>query len=186
MNQREIGIDVSSFEVGLRDLVRENPDVVLIGEMRDKETFEAALQAGETGHLVFGTVHASSVAHAFNRIYDMFSADERPSVRNMLAYQLQALIYQKLLPTSDAHEEPLRIPAVEVLRQCPAMRKFILDAREQELDQVIKNESQMGMQTLTDSLIELVEKNFIHYKTAMASAVSPVEVKMRLKGISTR
>ncbi len=184
INQREVGIDVPSFPAGLRDLVRENPDVVLIGEMRDRETFEAALQAAETGHLVFGTLHASGVAHAFSRIYDLFTPEERRAVRNMLAYQLEAIFYQKLLPASDTQARLLRIPAVEALLHTPATRKYILDARENELDQVIKNERDTGMQSFADSLIQLVEKQYIHYKTAMAAATNPMEIKMKLKGIS--
>ncbi len=184
INQREVGIDLPSFAIGLRALVRENPDIVLVGEMRDKETFEAALQAAETGHLVFGTIHASSASQAFGRIYDLFSSEERPAIRNMLAYQMQAFVYQKLLPT--IRDDIQRVPAVEILLQSPPSRKYILDAREHELDEVIKNERQMGMQTFTDSLIDLVNTQYIHPKVAQASANSPEEVKMRLKGIETK
>lgn len=184
INQREVGIDLPSFAIGLRALVRENPDIVLVGEMRDKETFEAALQAAETGHLVFGTIHASSASQAFGRIYDLFSAEERPAIRNMLAYQMQAFVYQKLLPT--LREDVQRVPTVEILLQSPAARKYILDGREHELEEVMKNERQAGMQTLTDSLVDLVNDNFIHPKIAQASANNPEEVKMRLKGIQTR
>lgn len=183
VNQREIGIDVPSFATALRALVRENPDVVLIGEMRDRDTFEAALQAAETGHLVFGTIHASSASQAFGRIYDLFPADERDAVRNLLAYQMQAFIYQKLLPT--LHEDIPRIPAVEVLLQSPPTRKYVLEGREGELGDVIKTQRQAGMQTFTDSLIDLVEKEFIHPRVAQAAASSPEEVKMRLRGISS-
>ena len=99
INQREIGIDVLDFKTALRALVRENPDVVLVGEMRDKETFEAALNAAETGHLVYGTIHASSTTQTFSRIYGLFEQEERDQVRKMLAYQMRAFVYQKLLPT---------------------------------------------------------------------------------------
>jgi len=181
INQREIGIDVPDFPTGLRALVRENPDVVLIGEMRDRETFEAALQASETGHLVFGTIHASSASQAFGRIYDLFAHEERDAIRSMLAFQMQAFIYQKLLPT--LREDLARVPAVEILLQSPPTRKMILEGRETELDDVIKNASEGGMQSLTDSLVELVELDFIHPKVAQASATNPEEVKMRLRGI---
>lgn len=183
INQREVGIDVPSFSVALRALVRENPDVVLIGEMRDKETFEAALQAAETGHLVFGTIHASSASQAFGRIYDLFPSEEREAIRNMLAYQVQAFVYQKLLPT--LREDIQRVPAVEILLQSAPTRKFILEGREHELGEVIKGQRQTGMQTFTDSLVDLVEKEFVHPKVAQAAALSPEEVKMRLRGIST-
>ncbi len=183
INQREVNMDVPSFPIALRALVRENPDVVLIGEMRDKETFEAALQAAETGHLVFGTIHASSASQAFGRIYDLFPQEERPAIRNMLAYQMQAFCYQKLLPT--VRPDVQRVPAVEILLQSPATRKFIIEGREHELDEVIKKNRDAGMQSFTDSLISLVNDNFIHPKVAMTNANSPEEVKMRLKGISS-
>ncbi len=183
INQREIGIDVPNFATGLRALVRENPDVILIGEMRDRETFEAALQAAETGHLVFGTIHASSATQAFGRIYDLFPPEERDNIRNLLAFQMQAFIYQKLLPT--LHKHIPRIPAVEILLQSPPTRKYILEAREVELDQVIKSHRQDGMQSFTDSLVSLVEQEYIHPRVAQANATSPEEVKMRLRGIST-
>jgi len=183
VNQREVGIDVPSFPIGLRAMVRENPDVVLIGEMRDKETFEAALQAAETGHLVLGTIHASSASQAFGRIYDLFPAEERDNIRNMLAYQMQAFVYQKLLPT--IREDIQRIPAVEILLQSPPTRKYILESREHQLGEVIKSAREAGMQTFTDSLVDLVEKNFIHPRTAQSAAFNAEEVKMRLKGINT-
>jgi len=183
INQREVGIDVPNFALGLRALVRENPDVILIGEMRDRETFEAALQAAETGHLVFGTIHASSASQAFGRIYDLFPMEERDAIRTMLAYQMVAFVYQKLLPT--LREDLPRVPAVEILLQSPAVRKFILDGREHELDDVIKENRTDGMQTFTDSLVDLVEKNLVHPKIAAANSPKPEELKMRLKGISS-
>ena len=182
ISQREIGIDVPSFTIALKALVRENPDVVLIGEMRDQETFESALQAAETGHLVFGTIHASSAPQAFGRIYDLFPAAQRELIRTMLAYQMQAFIYQKLLPT--IREEPQYVPAVEVLLQSPAVRKRILEGKEHELDEVIRDSRDSGMQTFTDSLVELVRKEYIHPKVAMTSASNPEEVKMRMRGIN--
>lgn len=182
INQREVGLDVPSFPIALRALVRENPDVVLIGEMRDKATFEAALQAAETGHLVFGTIHASSASQAFGRIYDLFPQEEREAIRNLLAYQLQAFVYQKLLPTLMPNVQ--RIPAVEILLQSPPTRKFILEGREDELPEVMKTHRDQGMQTFTDSLVDLVEKQYVHPKVATEVAASPDEIKMRLRGIS--
>jgi len=183
ISQREIGIDVPNFAEGLRVLVRENPDVVLIGEMRDRDTFEAALQAAETGHLVFGTIHASTTSQAFGRIYDLFSADERGAIRNLLAYQMQAFICQRLLPT--LRPDIQRVPAVEVLLQSPPTRKHILEGKEHELDEVIRYGRNAGMQTFSDSLVELVEKEFIHPRTAEAGSANPQEIKRRLRGIKT-
>lgn len=181
ISQREIGIDVPSFEVGLKTLVREDPDVVLIGEMRDRETFGAALQAAETGHLVMGTVHASGAAQTFGRIYDLFPKEQRDLIRTMLAYQLQAIVYQKLLPS--IRKDLDLVPATELLLQHPSTRKFILEGREHELDDVIKENRAGGMQTMADGLVQLVEKELVHPRVAQATASSPEEVKMRLRGI---
>lgn len=183
-NQREVGIDVPDFATALRAMVRENPDVVLIGEMRDRETFEAALQAAETGHLVFGTIHASSCSQAFGRIYDLFPAEERENVRSLLAYQMQAFVYQKLLPT--LMPDVPRVPAVEVLLQSPPTRNLILEGREGELEKVIADSREGGMQSYVDSLVDLVDKNYVHPKVAQSAAPSPEEIKMRLRGIKTR
>ncbi len=184
INQREVGIDVPSFPIALRALVRENPDVVLIGEMRDKETFEAALQAAETGHLVFGTIHASSATQAFGRIYDLFPPEERDAIRNMLAFQMQAFVYQKLLPS--VKEGVQRVPAVEILLQSAPTRKFILEGREHELEEVIKSHTQDGMQTFNQSLMDLVEKELIHPKEGEKASPSPEEFRMRLRGIGSK
>ncbi|MEM9296473.1 MAG: ATPase, T2SS/T4P/T4SS family, partial [Planctomycetota bacterium] len=184
INQREVGLDCASFPMALRAMVRENPDVVLIGEMRDQETFEAALQAAETGHLVFGTIHASSATQAFARIYDLFPPEEREAIRSLLAYQMQAFVYQKLLPT--LKPELPRVPAVEVLLQSPPTRRYILDGREPELEKVISDNREMGMRSYVDSLVELVETNYIHPRVAQSVAPSPEEIKMRLRGITTR
>ena len=184
INQREVGIDVPDFATALRAMVRENPDIVLIGEMRDKETFEAALQAAETGHLVFGTIHASSCAQAFGRIYDLFPAEERDNVRSLLAYQMQCFMYQKLLPT--LMPEVPRVPACEILLQSPPTRNYILEGREGELESVISDSREGGMQSYVDSLVDLVEKNYVHPRVAQAASPSPEEIKMRLRGIQTK
>lgn len=130
INQREIGIDVLDFKIALKALVRENPDIVLIGEMRDKDTFAAALNAAETGHLVYGTIHASSTTQTFSRIYGLFETEEIEQVRRMLAYQMRAFVYQKLLPT--LHEHIPRIPGIEILINDAVVQKHILEEREGE------------------------------------------------------
>ncbi|MBG80222.1 MAG: twitching motility protein PilT [Phycisphaerae bacterium] len=182
INQREVGIDCLSFNEALRALVREDPDVVLVGEMRDKETFEAAIRAAETGHLVFGTIHASSAWQTFGRIYDLFEEGEPHQIRKLLAYNIRAIIYQKLLPT--LHKDIARIPAVEILLGTPIVQKFILEAREGELLDVIKRSQQEGMVDFTSSLVQLVEDEMIHHKVALEATPKPEELKMRLKGIS--
>ncbi|MFO0828679.1 MAG: PilT/PilU family type 4a pilus ATPase [Phycisphaerales bacterium] len=182
INQREVGIDCVNFNEALRALVRENPDVVLVGEMRDYETFEAAVRASETGHLVFGTIHASSAWQTFGRIYDLFPEGEREQIRKLLAYNLRAIIYQKLLPT--LHEHIPRIPALEILRNTPGVQKYILEAREGELLDLIKQSQEEGMIDFTSSLVRLVEQEYIHAKVAIEATPKPEELRMRLKGIS--
>lgn len=183
INQREIGIDCLDFKIALRALVRENPDVVLVGEMRDSETFEAALHAAETGHLVFGTIHASSASQTFQRIYDLFPHEEREQVRKILAYQMRAIVYQKLLPT--LHKDIPRIPALEILINNPVVRKYILEGREGELPEVIRSteSQQAGMVDFNGSLVKLVEQEYIHTRVAMEATPNPDELTMRLKGI---
>jgi twitching motility protein PilT len=182
INQREVGIDTRTFNEALRALVRENPDVVLIGEMRDHETFEAAIRAAETGHLVFGTIHASSAWQTFGRIYDLFPEAERDQLRKLLAYNLRSIVYQKLLPT--LRENIPRIPAIEILLNTPIVQKYILEAREGELLDIIKKSREEGMIDFTSSLVELVENEYIHHRVALEATPKPEELKMRLKGIS--
>ncbi len=183
IHQREVGIDVLDFKTGLRALVRENPDIVLIGEMRDSETFEAALHAAETGHLVFGTIHASSCSQTFGRIYDLFKPDERDQVRKIMAYQMRAIVYQKLLPT--LKPAVFRVPALEILINTPVVRKYILEGREPELVDVLKSQEAVGigMTDFNGSLIKLVETEFIHTRTALEATPNPDELQMRLKKI---
>ncbi|MFM9996473.1 MAG: type IV pilus twitching motility protein PilT [Phycisphaerales bacterium] len=181
INQREIGIDVSDFKTALRALVRENPDVVLVGEMRDKETFEAALNAAETGHLVYGTIHASSTTQTFSRIYGLFDPEEREQVKKMLAYQMRAFVYQKLLPT--LHEHIQRIPAIEVLINNSVVQKHILEGREGELRTYLNSVEaiQAGMKDFNHSLVELVEGEYIHIRVALEASPNADDLQMRLK-----
>ena len=182
INQREVGIDCIDFNEALRTLVREDPDVVLVGEMRDYETFEAAIRAAETGHVVFGTIHASSSWQAFGRIFDMFPEPERDHIRKLLAYNLRAIIYQRLLPT--LREDIHRIPAIEILINTPPVQKYILDGREGELLDIIRQSREEGMIDFTSALVELVEAEWIHHRVALEATPKPEELKMRLKGIS--
>ncbi|MCP4839111.1 MAG: PilT/PilU family type 4a pilus ATPase [Planctomycetes bacterium] len=183
INQREIGIDCLNFNEALRALVREDPDVVLVGEMRDKETFEAAIRAAETGHVVFGTIHASSAWQTFGRIYDLFEEGEVPQIRKLLAFNIRAIIYQKLLKTLRPDTTP-RIPALEILLGTPSVQKYILEGREGELLDIIKQSHEEGMVDFTTALVRLVESEWIHHRVAMDATPKPEELKMRLKGIS--
>ncbi len=184
INQREIGIDCLDFKIALRALVRENPDVVLVGEMRDQETFEAALHAAETGHLVFGTIHASSTTQTFSRIYGLFEQEEVEQVRRILAYQMRAFVYQKLLPT--LHEHIHRIPAVEILINNGVVRKMVLEGREGELREYLKSieARQSGMIDFNQALVDLVEAEMIHMRVAMEATPNADELQMRLKKLA--
>ncbi len=181
INQREIGIDCLDFKIALRALVRENPDVVLVGEMRDNETFEAALHAAETGHLVYGTIHASSTTQTFSRIYGLFESEEVEQVRRILGYQMRSFVYQKLLPT--LHANIHRVPGLEILINNSVVRKHILEAREGELREYIKSieAKQVGMTDFNGSLVDLVEREYIHMKVAMEATPNADELMMRLK-----
>ncbi|MFW6132694.1 MAG: type IV pilus twitching motility protein PilT [Planctomycetota bacterium] len=183
VGQREIGIDVESFEAALKYLMREDPDVVLIGELRDRDTFQAALQASETGHMVFGTVHASSAPQTIGRILDLFDADSRELARQSLAFNLQAIICQKLLDS--VADDVERVPAVEVLLRTPTTRQLIHEGRDDELADAIRSGQRQGMQTFTDSLMELIDKDWIEPSVAYEAAPNPDELKMAMKGIST-
>lgn len=181
INQREIGIDCLDFKIALRALVRENPDVVLVGEMRDNETFEAALHAAETGHLVYGTIHASSTTQTFSRIYGLFEQEEVEQVRRILGYQMRAFVYQKLLPT--LHANIHRIPGIEILINNSVVRKHILEGREGELREYLKSieARQSGMVDFNGALVELVEKEMIHMRVALEATPNADELMMRLK-----
>lgn len=181
INQREIGIDCLDFKTAMRALVRENPDIVLIGEMRDAETFSTALQAAETGHLVYGTIHASSTTQTFSRIYGLFEQEEIEQVRKILGYQMRAFVYQKLLPT--LHKNIHRIPSLEILINDAVVQKHILDGREGELRSYLNSieARQRGMIDFNQSLVELVEKEYIHVRVAMDASPNVDELNMKLK-----
>ena len=181
INQREIGIDCLDFKIALRALVRENPDIVLVGEMRDNETFEAALHAAETGHLVYGTIHASSTTQCFSRIYGLFEQEEVEQVRKILAYQMRSFVYQKLLPT--LHPNIARIPSLEILINNGVVRKYVLEAREGELREYLKSVEarQVGMIDFNMSLVQLVEQEYIHLRVAEESSPNVDEFRMMLK-----
>lgn len=182
ISQREIGIDVPTFEAGLKYLTREDPDVILIGEMRDRETFQAALQAAETGHLVLGTIHASSASQTMGRILDLFPTESRGLARQNLAFNLRAIVCQKLLPAIVKGAD--RVPAVEVLLVNPVVRQLIEEGRDNEIPDVIRSHERDGMQSFTKSLLDLIERDFVDPRVAYEVAPSPDELKMRMKGIS--
>ncbi len=181
VNQREIGLDVPDFHLALKYLMREDPDVVLIGEMRDEETFSAALHAAESGHLCFGTVHASNASSTIARVLELFPEEARELVRTSLVFNLQAIVCLKLLKS--IRPDIPRIPAVEVLLVNSTVRKLISEHRENDIQSVIRNSYHDGMQDFNEALRKLVEEEFVSAKTAYEAAPNPDELKMRLKGI---
>ncbi len=182
INQREVGLDVANFGDALKYLMREDPDVVLIGEMRDRETFAAALNAAETGHLVFCTIHASSAAGTITRILELFEEEERDLIRTSLVFNLQGIICLKLLP--GLRRDVPRLPTCEIMIANSVIRKLIEEKRDNEIAAVIRASYHEGMIDFTESLRRLVEEEFISVKTAYAVAPNPDELKMRLKGIN--
>jgi twitching motility protein PilT len=184
INQREVGIDVLDFHEALKYLMREDPDIVLIGEMRDIETFQAAVHAAETGHLVFGTIHASSSSQTISRILDLFPAEERRSVRQALEFNLKAIICQKLIPS--CRENIPIVPTVEIMFTNASIRKLIREERDNEIIDVIRGSYADGMVDFTEHLRRLVEDGFIDHATAYEAAPNPDELKMALKGIKGR
>ena len=183
VSQREIGIDVPNYEDALRSLMREDPDVVLVGEMRDGETLTAGMRAAETGHLVFGTLHAASASQTIQRILDLYPQEERGLARQTFALTIKAIISQNLLP--GLKPEAKRIPAVEILIANPIVKKLISEEREADLPTVIKACQNEGMMDYTESLRQLVMEEWVELKVALEYAPNVDELKMALKGIKT-
>jgi len=183
VSQREIGIDVKDYEEALLYMVREDPDVVFIGEMRDAKTVTAAMRAAETGHLVFGTMHSSNATQSVQRLLDLFPQNERDLVRQNLSLSIKSIISQILLPS--IKKEINRIPAVEILLANAIVKKLISEKREAELANVIRNSQNEGMQDLTENLRRLIQDGYVDPKDAYAYAPNLEELKMALKGIRT-
>ncbi len=181
VSQREIGIDVKDFEEAIRYLMRQDPDVVFIGEMRDAKTVSAGMRAVETGHLVFGTMHSANAAQCVHRLLDMFPQSERDLVRQTLSMAIKAVVSQVLLPC--LKEGIDRIPAVEILISNAAVRKLISEGREADLSTIIRSSQEKGMQDLTYNLCELVKNGSVDPKDAYKQAPNSDELKMVLKGI---
>jgi twitching motility protein PilT len=183
VSQREIGIDVPNYEDALTYLMRQDPDVVFVGEMRDAKTVTAGMRAAETGHMVMGTMHSSNASQAVHRLLDLFPTNERELVRQALAISIRAIVSQVLLPS--IREGIDRIPAVEVLLATPPVRKLIGEGREGDLPSVIRASQREGMQDLTENLCKLVQEGWIDPKDAYKYAPNVEELKMALKGIRT-
>ncbi|MBK7424188.1 MAG: type IV pilus twitching motility protein PilT [Propionivibrio sp.] len=169
INQREVGPHTLSFANALRSALREDPDVILVGEMRDLETIRLALSGAETGHLVFGTLHTSSAAKTIDRIVDVFPAAEKEMVRSMLSESLRAVISQTLLKTKDGTG---RMAAHEIMIGTPAIRNLIRENKVAQMYSAIQTGAQLGMQTLDQNLLELVRRNLVSSVEARGKAAN--------------
>jgi len=184
INQREIGLDVTDFTVGMKHAVREDPDVMLVGEMRDKETFMTAIHAAETGHLVFGTIHASSAATTIGRILDLFPQDMHSALRSAIAFNMRGIIAQKLLKSIKPGVG--RVPTVEIMVFNANVRKAVLEENDEKLPDIIRIGKHEGMQDFTMSLKQLVDEELIDREVAMEVAPNREALKMALKGIEVK
>jgi twitching motility protein PilT len=184
INQREIGLDVVDFEIGMKHAVREDPDVMLVGEMRDRETFMTAIHAAETGHLVFGTIHASSAASTIGRILDLFPSEMHSALRSAITMNMRGIIAQKLLKSIKPGVS--RVPTVEIMTFSPMVKKLILEEEDHKLGDVIRIGKEDGMQDFTQSLKKLVDDELIDREVAMEVAPNREALKMALKGIEVR
>jgi twitching motility protein PilT len=173
VNQREIGPDATSFAEALRAALRQDPDVILVGEMRDLETISTALTAAETGHLVFGTLHTQSAPSTIDRIIDVFPSEQQEQVRIMIANSLQGVVTQTLLPTADGAG---RVPALEVLLPDDAVRNLIRQGKVEQIYSVMQTNTKRGMQTMEQALADLVEKKMVKPEDALARSSRPAQL----------
>lgn len=183
ISQREIGLDVDHFNDALRSAVRQDPDVIFIGELRDKETMLAALQAAETGHLVFCTLHTADTMQSLARILEFFPPDQHGFIRSSLANGIRAIMAQRLLPTIDS--EVLRAPATEVLLGDAIVKEKIREGEDTDLPEIIAGAKDAGMRSFTQSLAELVETGMVFTDVAMEYAPNREALLASIRGIKT-
>jgi twitching motility protein PilT len=179
IEQREIGLDTSSFHGALKHVLRQDPDIIMLGEMRDAATVMAAMSAADTGHLVFSTLHTTTAAQSVTRIMDFFKADDREQVRRQLAGCLRGVICQRMVPTVDGK----MTPALEILTSSPLVRKLLEENRLEKLTAAIETGADDGMCTFNQSLFNLVKAGRVTEKEALSKASNPQALEMNFKGI---
>jgi twitching motility protein PilT len=179
VEQREVGLDTLSFERALVHVMRQDPDVIMVGEMRDSQSFMAALAAADTGHLVMTTLHTTTAYSAIGRILDFFPAHERDQMRRQIAASLQAVVCQRLVPASAGGV----VPAVEIMLNSPTVRKLIEENRLDKLSAAIETGTDEGMQTFNQALYKLVKAKMISEEEALSKASNPEALKMNFRGI---
>jgi twitching motility protein PilT len=180
INQREVGTDTESFATALKYILREDPDIILIGEMRDLETISAALSIAETGHLVFATLHTTDAVSTVNRIVDVFPPHQQQQVRVQLSFVLQAVLSQQLLLHASGKG---RVLACEVLVATPAVRNLIREGKPEQIYTHLQTGAKYGMQTMNQSLFELYQRRLITYDEAISSSTDPEELKKLIQKI---
>ena len=178
MVQREVHYDTYSFNAALRSSLRQDPDVVLIGEMRDLETISAAITIAETGHLVFATLHTNSASQSIDRMIDIFPPHQQPQIRTQLANMLMAVCSQRLVPTIGGG----RVAATEIMITNPAVRNVIREGKSHQLDAIIQTSSDQGMQTMDRTLANLVQSGTITYDHGREFAVDLTEFERLMRG----
>jgi twitching motility protein PilT len=178
INQRELHQDTRSFAESLKHVLRQDPDVILVGEMRDLETIESALVLAETGHLVFSTLHTTDAAQTINRVIDIFPPYQQQQVRTQLSFVIQGIVAQQLIPLASGKG---RIPAVEVLTQTPAVQNLIREQKVHQLYTVMQTSQSLGMQTFEQSLANLYFKGQITLEEALSRTLYPEELSRMLK-----
>jgi twitching motility protein PilT len=177
INQRELGQDTKSFANALRSALREDPDVILVGEMRDLETISVAITCAETGHLVLASLHTINSAQTVDRIVDVFPPGQQEQIRFQLSNNLEAVLCQQLIPRASG---PGRIAAIEVMLATPAIRNLIRESKTHQMQSVIQTSANVGMQTMDQHMRELYKRHLITYDDAMARAMNPDELKRLL------
>ena len=182
INQREVGFDVKDFSIGMKHAVREDPDIMLVGEMRDEETFMTAIHAAETGHLVFGTIHASSAPSTIGRILDLFPEAMHKAIRSAIAFNMRGIVAQKLLRS--IKPGVARVPTCEIMLFTAMIKKLVLESSDNKLPDAIRIGYADGMQDFTMSLKQLIDDELIDRPTAFEVAPNPDALKMALKGIN--
>lgn len=179
IEQREVGLDTLSFHHALKHVLRQDPDIIMIGEMRDAVSFTAAMSAADTGHLVLSTLHTTNASQSISRILDFFKADEREQVRRQLAGTLQAVVCQRMVGTIAGH----MTPALEILINTPTVKKLIEENRLDKLPAAIETGNDDGMLNFNQSLFQLVKLGKVSEKEALAKASNPQALEMNFKGI---
>jgi len=179
IEQREVGLDTLSFHHALKHVLRQDPDIIMIGEMRDAISFTAAMSAADTGHLVLSTLHTTNAAQSISRILDFFRADEREQIRRQLAGTLQAVICQRMVATLSGR----MTPALEIMINTPTVRKLIEENRLDKLPAAIETGNDDGMINFNQSLFQLVKQGKVSEKEALAKASNPQALEMNFKGI---